>query len=204
MPSVTPRSSPPPGETLARMSRTLFRGMPAAASLEALIADAQREWLACHGRAARRVRCALVLSFWRATLAEAGRLLLLPDRHVIRLAVEYVALSFAFGLGMQLLLHADAPATVLIHNVTQLFVILSGPAASLFQPSNVARRLPPTTPRGWWPFGQFLILCLTALAIWLVLTDGSFAWFLAAIGYASVGVVISSLTNFRAATRPER
>ena len=155
-------------------------------------------------RAARRVRGALVVSFWRATLAEAVRLLLLPDRHVIRLAVEYVAFSFALGLGMQVLFHADAPAPVFIHNITQLFVILSGPAASLFHPSNVARRLPPTTPRGWWPFGQFLILCLTALAIWLVLTVGSVAWFLAAIGYASAGVVISYLTNFRAATRPER
>jgi hypothetical protein len=144
------------------------------------------------------------VSFWRATLAEAGRLLLLPDRHVIRLALEFVAVSFAGGLGMELLFQADAPAPVFIHNTTLLFVILSGPAAFLFHPSNVARRLPPTTPRGWWPFGQFLILCLTALAIWLVLSDGSFAWFLAAIGYASGGVVIAYLTNFRAATRPER
>ena len=192
------------GETLARIARTLFRGMPAAASLEALIADAQHEWLACHGRAARRVRCALVVSFWRATLAEAGRLLLLPDRHVIRLAVEYAAFTFSLGLGMQLLFDADAPAPVFIHNTTQLLVILSGPAAALFRPSNVARRLPPTTPRGWWPFGQFLILCLTALALWLLLTHGSFAWFLTAIGYATGGFVISALAKSQMATRPER
>jgi hypothetical protein len=121
----------------------------------------------------------------------------------LRLAVKYAALSFAGGLAMQSLFHTDAPAPDLIHNITRLFVILSGPAAPLFHPSNVARRLPPTTPRGWWPFGQFLTLCLTALAIWLVLTDGSFAWFLAAIGWATGGVVIS-LTKSQTATRPER
>lgn len=184
------QASRPPGERLSRIARTLYPNDPIVTSLDALIADAQREWLLREGQAARCVRRDMVVSFWRSVMAHGGRLLLTSDRHVLRLSAELIAFGFGATLGIGMLVRGDS--TSIARLITEGFMMFSGVAASVFHPANVAQRMPSATPRGWWPFAQFLLAWLTAFAIWLYAIDGSYLLFIIAVVVnAPIGVLFS-------------
>ena len=182
-----PRSKHPPGWMLLAIADWTFPDDPIADSLKALIADAQREWAGAADK--RRVHVELVASFWLSIIVHSGRLLVTPDRHVLRLTNQLVAFGSSAMLAIAMLVKGSNFS--LTGHVTECFIMFSGMAASVLHPANIAERIPSATPRGWWRYGQFLLAWLTAFAIWLYVIDGSCWLFILAVANTGIGMLFS-------------
>ena len=191
-----------PGVTLSRIGHGLFAGDPIVESLDALIADAQREWLQSHGRA-RRLRAELACAFWRSTLVHTGKLLLIPSKEWVRLAGGFATWTLFGGLAAALLILPGATPHEIALFISNLFIIGCGPAALVFHPANVERlgRVSTVGP-GWWPLARFLILWLIAFWIWLVWIDGHRRELAIALASSALGLIWATL-RFSTARRSQ-
>lgn len=191
------RRQPPdaqlPGVTLSRIGHGLFAGDPIVESLDALIADAQREWLQSNGRA-RRVRAELACAFWRSTLMHTGKLLLIPSKEWMRLAGGFATWTLFGGLAAALLILPGAAPHEIALFISDLFVIGCCPAAFVFHPANVKRLdKVSTVGPGWWPFARFLLLWLIAFWIWLIWIDGHRRELAIALASSALGLISATL-----------